>query len=90
MENRQIETGTQSGNPSYIPESKGIELISISGHRGTPGNIEAEIKLTEQLLELVNTEQEYELLKLDLAELEKLVPVIFSSLLKGGSVLYCR
>jgi len=90
MENRLIETGTQFGSTSCVPQSRSDGFTFISPCRRTRANIDAEIKLIRELLQLVNTKEEYELLERDIADLEGLSLLVSSSSLKGGAALICR
>lgn len=90
MKNKFKKTGTEFGNTSCMPKSRKNELSSTLDGRRARCHIEAEIKLIQQLLHIVNTKEEYELLERDLAELERLYPLISSSSLKGGAALICR
>jgi len=83
MENRLNETGDDFGTTPYLPKSRDAELITESVCRKEPvedlqksiwKNPEASRRLCKQLLELVNSKEEYELLQRDLAELEQLFP----------------
>jgi hypothetical protein len=85
MENRLNETGADFGKTSYLPKSRNAELIVDSACRKEPAegeglhksdwsNPEASKRLIQQLLELVNSKEEYELLERELTELEQLFP----------------
>ena len=93
MENRLNETGADFAKTSCLPKSRDAELIVDSACRKEPAeghhksnwsNPEASKRLIQQLLELVNSKEEYELLERELAELEQLFPS-FSDSLKGGA-----
>ena len=83
MENRLNETGADFGKTACLPKSRDAELIAGSACRKEPAeglhqsdwnNPEASKRLIQQLLELVNSKEEYELLEQELAELEQLFP----------------
>ena len=81
MENRLNETGADFGKTSCLPKSRSRELTADSACRKEPAegeglhksnwsNPEASKRLIKQLLQLVNSKEEYELLEQELAELE--------------------
>jgi hypothetical protein len=81
MENRLNETGADFGKTSCLPKSRSRELIADSVCRKEPAegeglhksnwsNPEASKQLIKQLLQLVNSKEEYELIEQDLVELE--------------------
>ena len=83
MENRLNETGTDFGKTSCLPKSRSNELktnsICRKEHtdslqRISWSNPKASKRLIKQLLQLVNSKAEYELLEQDLAELEQFFP----------------
>jgi hypothetical protein len=83
MENRLNETGADFGKTACLPKSSDAELSANSVCRKEPAeglhksywsNPESSKRLIAQLLQLVNSKEEYELLVRDLAELEQLFP----------------
>jgi hypothetical protein len=85
MENRLHETGADFGKTACLPKSRDAELIAASAcrkelaegegpHKSNWSNPEASKRLIQQLLQLVNSKEEYELLERELAELEQLFP----------------
>jgi hypothetical protein len=92
MENKLNKTGADFGKHLCLPKLRNHELNSNSVCRKESSdrlqrinwsNPEASKQLIKELLQLVNTRAEYELLKQELSEIERL----FSSslLLKGGA-----
>lgn len=88
-----VELSVDFGKTSYLPKSRNAELSANSACRKEPAkdlhqsywsNPEASKRLIKQLLALVNSKEEYELLVRDLAELEHLFPSSSDSL-KGDA-----
>jgi len=82
MENRLNETGTDFGKTSCLPKSRSHELTTNSVcrkehtdslQRISWSNQKASKRLIKQLLQLVNSKAEYELLEQELAEIELLL-----------------
>jgi len=94
MENKLNKTGADFGKPLCLPKLRNHELNSNSVCRKESSdrlqriswsNPEASKQLIKELLQLVNSKAEYELLKQELSELEWLFSSSSSLLLKGGA-----
>ena len=91
MENKLYETGSVVGIEPATSESQGKPSEEAEGKgptRSSDGlnwtDLDASKTLVRQLMDAVNTQEEYELLVRDLEELEALCPSCSNSL-KGGA-----
>jgi len=98
MENKFYETGAEFGKTSHVPKLRNNELTADPASRKEQtGNLqriswsnpEASKQLIQQLLQLVNSKEEYVRLQCDLEELEELFPSS-SSLVEKRCCKNCR